>query len=328
MASIEVAEDRSMDQPVPQAAVPQAAAMDAVAVVRAFTRFYTARLGVLEQHLLDSPYSLTEARLLYELAHRDRPTAKQLLAALGLDGGYLSRIVQGFERDGLIKRSPSPDDRRHHHLALTTKGRTAFAKLDRRSDGAVAAMLDGLAPAARARLVQAMATIERLLANPPGEAPAVIRAPRPGDVGWVVQSHGAAYAAEYGFDATFEALVAQIAGQFLASHDPSRERCWIADVAGEPVGSVFLVRHDDEVAKLRLLLVAAEARGKRLGQRLVAETIAFAGSCGYRRITLWTQSILTAARAIYQGAGFTCIRSEPHRSFGVDLIGETWELEL
>jgi DNA-binding MarR family transcriptional regulator/GNAT superfamily N-acetyltransferase len=304
------------------------AADRAVAAVRAFNRFYTARLGVLAQRLLDSPFSLTEARILYELAQRDRPTAKEIGAELGLDAGYLSRIVQRFADDGLIKRTPSPSDRRHMLLALTAKGRTAFARLDRSSQDEVAAMLAKLPAAGQAKLTSAMTTIERLLTGTSSAPPAVLRAPRPGDIGWVVQSHGALYAAEYGFDASFEALVAEIAGTFLASHDPMRERCWIADLDGAPAGSVFLVRANDEVVKLRLLLVTPQARGHRLGQRLIDEAIGFARQCGYRKVTLWTQSILGAARKIYQDAGFELVATEPHRSFGQDLIGETWELTL
>ena len=300
-----------------------------VAAVRAFNRFYTRKLGVLDQQLLKSPYSLSEARVLYELAHREDLSAKEIGAELGLDAGYLSRIVQNFDEAGLITREPLPSDRRQYRLGLTAKGRQAFAKLDRSSREDVAAMLDGLPPGGPEQLVAAMAELERLLGG--GSAPsraATLREPRPGDMGWVVQSHGALYAREYGFDSSFEGLVAEIAAKFLASFDASRERCWIADIEGAQVGSVFLVRHSDDVAKLRLLLVDPAGRGQRLGHRLVAECIAFAKACGYRRITLWTQSILVAARSIYEKAGFRLVATEPHRSFGQDLVGETWELEL
>jgi len=302
---------------------------DLIAAVRAFNRFYTRRLGVLEQQLLDSPFSLTEARVLYELAHRDNLSAKTIGSELGLDAGYLSRIVQNFQDKGLITRKASAADRRQYDLGLTAKGRQAFGRLNRSSHDDVAAMLSALPPRSGERLVQAMATIERLLESPVGATPAAtLREPRPGDMGWVVQSHGASYAAEYGFDASFEALVAEIAAKFLASYDASRERCWIADIGGVQVGSVFLVRHSDDVAKLRLLLVDPAGRGQGLGHRLVAECIAFARQCGYRKITLWTQSILVAARKIYQDTGFVLVATEPHRSFGQDLIGETWEREL
>lgn len=301
---------------------------DSVAAVRAFNRFYTRKLGVLDQHLLDSPYSLTEARVLYELAHRDAPSAKEIGAALGLDAGYLSRIVQNFSDKGLITRKPLPADRRQVQLGLSAKGRLAFSRLDQRSRDDIATMLATLGVPRAARLVHAMASIEQLLGDADAAPAAILRSPRPGDIGWVVQSHGALYAAEYGFDASFEALVAEIAGKFLASFDASRERCWIADIDGRPVGSVFLVRHSDDVAKVRLLLVDPAGRGHGLGQRLVRESIGFARQCGYRKITLWTQSILTAARKIYQDEGFVRVASEAHRSFGQNLTGETWELEL
>ena len=301
-----------------------------IAAVRAFNRAYTKKLGVLDQHLLKSPYSLSEARVMYELAHRDEMTATEIGGELGLDPGYLSRIVQGFEDDGLISREALASDRRHFRLALTTKGRQAFARLDRSSHDEVAAMLSELTVADRKRLTEAMETIERLLglSRAVPSRPAILRDPRPGDMGYVVQSHGALYAGEYGFDATFEALVAEIVAKFVTSFDAARERCWIADIDGNAVGSVFLVRHSDDVAKLRLLLVDPAGRGQGIGQRLVAECIAFARACGYRKITLWTQSILLAARKIYQDAGFKLVASEPHRSFGQDLIGETWEREL
>ncbi len=302
---------------------------DRISAVRAFNRFYTSKLGVLGQQLLKSPFSLSEARVLYELATCESPSAKGIGIELGLDPGYLSRIVQKFDEDGLITRKPLPADRRQYQLSLTAKGRQAFAKLDRSSHQEVAGMLAALSDDDRSRLVGAMAAIKRLLA-PSGasQAAVTLREPRPGDMGWVVQSHGALYASEYGFNSSFEALVAEIAAKFLASFDASRERCWIAELDGAQVGSVFLVRHSDEVAKLRLLLVGPAGRGQGLGRRLVAESIAFARACGYRKITLWTQSILVAARKIYSEAGFVLVATEPHRSFGQDLIGETWEMTL
>ena len=284
---------------------------------------------MLDQQLLKSPFSLSEARVLYELAHREDAAAKEIGIELGLDPGYLSRIIQKFDEDGLITRKPLPADRRQHRLGLTAKGRQAFARLERSSHDDVAAMLAALPPGERARLVGAMAAIERLLGEPGvPPPPAILRDPRPGDMGWVVQSHGALYAREYGFDSSFEGLVAEIAAKFLTSFDASRERCWIAEIDGAQVGSVFLVRHSDDVAKLRLLLVDPAGRGQGLGRRLVGECIAFARACGYRKITLWTQSILVAARKIYQDAGFVLVATEPHRSFGQSLIGETWEREL
>jgi DNA-binding MarR family transcriptional regulator/GNAT superfamily N-acetyltransferase len=296
--------------------------------VRAFNRFYTRKLGVLDQQLLKSPFSLSEARVLYELANRENPAAKEIGIELGLDPGYLSRIIQKLDDDGLVTRKPLASDRRQYRLGLTAKGRQAFAKVDRSSHDDVAAMLAALPRGDGKRLVEAMAVIERLLGTSRHSSSAILREPRPGDMGWVVQSHGALYASEYGFDASFEALVAEIAAKFLASFDASRERCWIAEIDGVQVGSVFLVRHTDDVAKLRLLLVDPAGRGQGLGRRLVAECIAFAKACGYRKITLWTQSILLAARKIYQDAGFERVASEPHRGFGQTLISETWEREL
>jgi len=300
-----------------------------IAAVRAFNRFYTRKLGVLDQQLLKSPYSLSEARVLYELAHREDLSAKEIGSQLGLDAGYLSRIVQNFDENGLITRKPLPSDRRQYLLSLTAKGRQAFARLERSSQEDVGALLAALPAGGSQKLIGAMALIERLLGAPDTPPPAaILRGPRPGDMGWVVQSHGALYAGEYGFDSSFEGLVAEITAKFLASFDASRERCWIADIDGAQVGSVFLVRHTDDVAKIRLLLVDPAGRGQRLGQRLVAECIAFAKACGYRKITLWTQSILLAARKIYQDAGFVLVASETNRSFGQSLISETWELEL
>ncbi|MDE2062377.1 MAG: MarR family transcriptional regulator [Bradyrhizobium sp.] len=299
-----------------------------ISAVRAFNRFYTRQLGLLGQRLLESPFSLSEARVLYELSRRDSVAAKEIGAELDLDPGYLSRIVQKFADEGLISRKPLPEDRRQQQLKLTAKGRQAFARLDRSSQEEVARTLRRMSEGEQRRLTAAMATVENLLGSPSPGASATLREPRPGDMGWVVQSHGERYAGEYGFDSSFEALVAEIAAQFLRSFDASRERCWIAELDGAPVGSVFLVRHDDEVAKLRLLLVEPAGRGLGLGKRLVGECIGFARACGYRKITLWTQSILTEARKIYQDAGFVLVASEPHRSFGQNLIGETWELKL
>jgi DNA-binding MarR family transcriptional regulator/GNAT superfamily N-acetyltransferase len=300
-----------------------------IAAVRAFNRFYTRKLGVLDQQFIKSPYSLSEARVLYELAHREDLAAKEIGLELGLDPGYLSRIIQNFDETGLITRKALPSDRRQYRLSLTAKGRQAFAKLDRSSHDDIAAMIAAVPRNDAERLTAAMATIERLLgASGVSNPPAILRDPGPGDMGWVVQSHGSFYAREYGFDASFEGLVAEIAGKFLTSFDASRERCWIADLDGTPVGSVFLVRHSDDVAKLRLLLIDPAARGQGLGQRLVAECIGFARARGYRKITLWTQSILVAARKIYQDAGFVRVATEPHRSFGQSLVGETWEREL
>jgi DNA-binding MarR family transcriptional regulator/GNAT superfamily N-acetyltransferase len=265
---------------------------------------------------------------LYELAHGDGLTATALADELGLDPGYLSRILRRFADAGLITRTRSATDGRQSLLVLTPKGRKAFAPLDRRSQQEVAAMLKPLAAPTQERVVAAMKTVETLLGDGQSKEPCRLRPHRPGDMGFVIASHGALYAQEYGWDISFEALVAEIAAQFVKSCDPAREHCWIAELDGEPVGSVFLVRASDEVAKLRLLIVTPQARGLGIGKRLVGECTAFARARGYKSMTLWTQSILTAARAIYQVAGFRLVREEPHHSFGVDLVGETWELAL
>jgi DNA-binding MarR family transcriptional regulator/GNAT superfamily N-acetyltransferase len=299
-----------------------------VSAVRRFNRFYTQQLGVLDQIVLDSPFSLTEARVLYELAQHRTSAAKDVAAKLGIDAGYLSRTIQNFSDKGLVTRHPLPTDRRQYELSLTAKGRLAFGRLDQKSQAEIGAMLGRIGDASAARVVAAMTTIERTLGAEAPRPQAVLRGLRPGDIGWVIQTHGGIYASDYGFDSSFEALVADIAGQFLKSHDEARERCWIADLDGVPVGSVFLMQQSREFAKLRLLIVDHAGRGHRLGPRLVAETIGFARQCGYRKISLWTQSMLLAARKIYEDAGFVLIASEPHRSFGQDLIGETWELEL
>jgi DNA-binding MarR family transcriptional regulator/predicted GNAT family N-acyltransferase len=300
-----------------------------IAAVRAFSRFYTRKLGVLDQHLLKSPFSLSEARVLYELAHRDDLSAKEIGAELGLDAGYLSRIMQNFDDSGLISRKPLASDRRQHRLSLTAKGRQAFAKLDRSSHDEVAVLLGRLDTAERGRLLNAMTTIEHALEGEADMRPAfLLRSHRPGDIGWVVSRHGAVYAQEYGWDISFEALVAEIAAQFIKSYDPSCEHCWIAEVNGEPAGSIFLVKGEDRVAKLRLLLVEKKARGLGIGRALTEQCIRFARESGYKSITLWTQSVLVAARDIYHRAGFRRVAEEKHHSFGVDLVGETWELKL
>ncbi|MDO8980136.1 MAG: helix-turn-helix domain-containing GNAT family N-acetyltransferase [Afipia sp.] len=299
-----------------------------IAAIRRFNRFYTRKIGVLEQQLLESPYSLTEARVLFELAHRDEPTAKEIGAQLDLDPGYLSRIVQTFMEKGLVTRKPVPSDRRQFRLALTAKGRLAYGRLNRSSHDEIGEMLEKLPGGGEERLVAAMTTIEQLLGDDAGHPEITLRTHQPGDMGWIVQQHGLLYTREYGWDISFEGLCAEIVAQFLKDFDPARERCWIAEIDDRQVGSVFLVKHSDEVAKIRLLLTDPAGRGLGIGKRLVGECIAFARSCGYRKITLWTQSMLLAARGIYQNAGFVHVATEPHRSFGHDLIGETWELTL
>ena len=302
-----------------------------VEAARRFNRFYTRQIGVLHEGAYNSPFSLTEVRVLYELAHRDKPTATALGRELGLDTGYLSRMLRGFERRGLVLKTRSAADGRQSHLSLTVQGRKVFAPLNARSHAEVAALLGGLSAAAQTRVVGAMQTIERLLGDraeslPP--AACVLRPPLPGDLGWVVHRHGAVYAQEYGYNEQFEALVAEIVAHFVQRYDAKRERCWIAEQGGEPVGSVFLVERSKTVAQLRLLLVEPKARGSGLGTRLVDECVRFARRAGYRKITLWTQSELRAARRLYQAAGFQVVRKERNHSFGKDLVSETWELEL
>jgi DNA-binding MarR family transcriptional regulator/GNAT superfamily N-acetyltransferase len=302
---------------------------DQIAAVRAFNRFYTRKLGVLDQHLGNSPFSLSEARVLYELAHRDDLAAKQIGIELGLDPGYLSRIVQSFDEKGLITRTPLPADRRQYQLSLTAKGRQTFAKLSLGSQNEVAAMLARLSAGDATRLTQAMATIEAVLEQRQSQsATVVLRSHRVGDMGWVISKQAAAYAADYNWDISYEALVAEICAQFIKTYDAAREHCWIAEVGGEPVGSVFLVKATDEIAKLRLLQVEKKARGLGVGRALVEQCLQGARERGYSRMTLWTQSILVAARGIYKAAGFELVATKPHHSFGQDLVGETWERDL
>jgi DNA-binding MarR family transcriptional regulator/GNAT superfamily N-acetyltransferase len=300
-----------------------------VEAARRFNRFYTRKIGVLHEGAYRSPFSLTEVRVLYELAHRHESTATALGRELGLDAGYLSRILRGFERRGLVLKTRSAADGRQSHLSLTAQGRKVFAPLDARSHDEVAAMLAGLSPATQARVVGAMQTIERVLGDrAEAQAPYVFRQPQPGDLGWVVHRHGAVYAREYGYDTQFEALVAEIVAHFVQRYDPKRECCWIAEQDSEVVGSVLLVERSKTVAQLRLLLVEPTARGAGLGTRLVDECVRFARQAGYRTLMLWTQSELRAARRLYQAAGFRIARKEKNHSFGKDLVSETWELDL
>ncbi len=298
-----------------------------VAAVRAFNRFYTRQIGLLSEHLLDSPFSLTEVRVLYELAHRNSATASEIARDLGLDPGYLSRILLKFQKRRLLTRERSATDGRQWHVSLTKLGRQVFAPLDRDASKQLATILDPLPPARRQKLVQSMQAVQEILTGM-AEPSYTLRPHRPGDIGWVIHRHGVLYFQEYGWDERFEALVAEIAAKFIQNFDPARERCWIAEKEGAIVGSVFLVRQSDAVAKLRLLLVEPSARGLGLGKRLVQECIDFARSAGYRQITLWTQSELLAARHIYESAGFQCTGVEKHHHFGPEMIGEVWDLTL
>jgi DNA-binding MarR family transcriptional regulator/GNAT superfamily N-acetyltransferase len=303
-----------------------------IAAVRRFNRFYTQRIGVLGAGLLASPLSLTEVRVLYELAHAAPsapPSASGLASFLGIDEGYLSRILRDFVKHGWVRRERSAADARKALLSLTSRGRKMFAPLDARSHDEAGALLEKLSARNQAELAASMRTIERILGAPAAKAaPVVLRPLEPGDIGWVIHRHGVLYAREYRYDTRFEALVAGIAADFVERFDAARERCWIVDMDGEIVGSVFLVRKSATVAKLRLLLVEPSARGLGLGARLVDECIRFARSAGYRKIVLWTQSELLAARRVYERAGFKRRAAMPHRSFGRKLIAETWELAL
>jgi len=300
-----------------------------VDAVRRFNRFYTQRIGVLHEGLLHSPFSLTEVRVMYELAHREGPTATELSKDLALDAGYLSRILRDLDKRGLINKRASKTDGRQTHLRLTKKGQKQFATLNARSDEEVASMLGKLPASEQQRMVEAVHIIEEVLgAGFEHKTPYLLRPHQPGDMGWIVHRHGVLYSQEYGWDEQFEALAAEIVAEFIRNYDAKRERCWIAEKDGDIVGCVFLVRKSKTIAKLRLLLVEPSARGLGIGQRLVAECIRFARQAGYKKITLWTNSVLHAARHIYEEAGFHLIKEEKHHSFGHDLVGQTWELEM
>lgn len=300
-----------------------------IAAVRHFNRFYTRRIGVLNEGFLGSAFSLSEGRVLFELAQRPDVTATALCEALNLDPGYLSRILGNFEKRGLVTRTASEADGRVNHLNLTERGREAFATLDKRSSDEVAALLARIPVAAQRKLLNAMQAIEEVLNAPPRTvAPYRLRTHQPGDMGWVVYRHGVLYAQEYGWDERSEALAAEVVASFIKNFDPKRERCWIAEQEGEIVGYVFLVKRSKTAAQLRLLLVEPSARGLGLGRRLVDECIGFARRAGYRKVVLWTNSVLEAARHIYEKAGFRLVKEEPHNDFGVPLVGQTWELEL
>jgi DNA-binding MarR family transcriptional regulator/GNAT superfamily N-acetyltransferase len=303
-------------------------APDEVAAVRAFNRFYTGLIGVLGEGIVDSPYSLTEARVLFELAQVDVTEVVDLRTRLQLDAGYLSRIVARFEADGLLERSRSPEDGRRVVLRLTGEGRAAFESIDRSSAGEIGALLDRLDAPGRRRLLGAMRTIESLFADPPAIGSYVLRPPEPGDLGWIVERHGALYAAEYGWNDEFEAFVAGTVASYREGRDPAREAVWIAEVDGERAGCVGCVRDDDETARLRWLLVEPSARGAGIGARLVDECLRFARRSGYRRITLWTYDVLADARRIYERAGFTLDDQRPEHAFGHDLTQQNWSRPL
>ncbi|WP_395021259.1 GNAT family N-acetyltransferase [Dongia sp.] len=299
-----------------------------IAAVRRFNRFYTQKIGVLGEGWLKSPFTLTEARVLYELAHRAVPTAAELARDLGLDAGYLSRILASFEKKKLLKRTPSETDGRRYHLSLTDKGRKTFAPLDEVTRRDVAAILDPMPQAQRQRMVQAMDAIEAAMGTGSEPEGYVLRAPKPGDISLVIARQARLYTEEYGWNGEFEIMANEIAMAFARSFDPKWERCWIVERGGEVVGSIFLVKQSEEIAKLRMLYVDAAARGLGLGKRLVEECVAQARAFGYKRMTLWTNDVLAAARHIYKAQGFKLVKEDRHHMFGKDLVGQTWELDL
>lgn len=294
--------------------------------VRGFNRFYTRQIGVLHEHLLNSEFSLTEVRILYELAHRTGLTSSNLCQELSLNAGYLSRVITGFEKKGLLVKTRSAADARVSQLELTEQGRAAFEPLNDASQREVTAMLKALPEAAQHQLIDAMRQIRMLLDD--RETGYILRDPQPGDMGWIIHRQAILYAQEYGWNIEYEALVAEIVAKFVKEFDSSSERCWIAEKDGKVVGSVFVVRQDDTTAKLRLLSVEASARGMGIGSRLVDECLRFARLAGYTKMVLWTNSVLTDARRIYEKAGFQLIEEEPHHSFGKDLVGQIWARDL
>ena len=300
-----------------------------VAAVRRFNRFYTQHLGVLQDGWLDSPFSLTEARVLYEIRQRDRATATGIGRDLGLDAGYLSRILRRFHKSGLIRKDASADDGRQSFLSMTARGRKAYAPLETRTKRQVGAVLGRLAASEQDHLVSAMRAIETMIApTPKAESEIILREPRPGDLGWVVARHAELYLREYGWAENFEGICAQIVADFVSKYDAKRERCWIAEMDGQNVGCVFLVKDTEAIARLRLLLVDPVARGRGLGTKLTDECVRFARGCGYQGITLWTHSVLTAARHVYEQAGFRLTSSEKRKSFGKDVVSEYWDLKF
>jgi DNA-binding MarR family transcriptional regulator/ribosomal protein S18 acetylase RimI-like enzyme len=302
-----------------------------VAAVRHFNRFYTRQIGLITGHYLGSPFSVTEARVLYELAHLTNPTATTLINELGLDAGYLSRILKSFIQKGLVEKHKAPNDGRQSYLSLTEKGQMEFNNLNSRSQTGIEGLLNSVSSEDQIRIVNAMKTIETLLDNSSDgkiSSSFILRQPIPGDMGWVVKRHGELYAEEYGWEEQFEGLVAGIVAKFVQDFDAKYERCWIAERDGENIGCIFLVKKDEKTAKLRMLLVDPKARGLGLGSKLIDECIRYARSCGYEKMVLWTNSNLYAARHLYEKVGFQLVEQEPHHSYGHDLVGENWELNL
>ncbi len=314
--------------PIPSRDAPADSGTSCIDAVRRFNRFYTRLIGILQDGLLASPFSLTEARVLYEVARREQPTATDLVESLGIDAGYLSRILSRLRQRGLVEKTPSYTDGRQGILSLTAQGRAAFIDLDEASRREVAALLAPISADHQRQLIEAMHTIEAGFGAPVGPERGVLRPPVSGDFGWVIRRHGEVYAREYGWDERFEAIVAGIVARFIGRYDPKRERCWIAEHAGEKVGSVFLVKKTSTIGQLRLLLVEPKARGLGIGSSLVSECTRAARQFGYRKLTLWTDVCLVAARRLYERYGFQLVREEPHSTFGVDLVGQVWDLKL
>lgn len=300
-----------------------------IASVRTFTRFYTRIIGLLDEGLLNSPYSMVEARVLFELGQEDEADLIRLRNDLGIDSGYMSRIVARLQAAGIVTTRRSATDARHQILKLTDQGRDAYAMLDGRSAEQIATLLQGLDLAQKRMVVTSMEHVQRLLsAQPREQLPLTFRGPRSGDYGWIIERHGQLYADEFGWDERFEALVARIVADYMADHDPDRERCWIAERDGTRLGCVFVVRHTDDIAKLRLLIVDPLARGTGLGRALVRLCVAFAREAGYHHLVLWTNDVLIGARHIYETEGFQLAEQTPHADFGPPMVGESWALEL
>ncbi len=299
-----------------------------VKAVRAFNRFITVRFGVLERGFLGTNHSLTEARLIYELAQRSQTETADLRESVGVDSGYLSRLLARLDKAGLVSRTPSPADGRRQVVSLTVAGRKAWETLDARSSAQAGELLDSLPEADQRRLVGAMETVRRLTSQAPRDRTLVLRPPEAGDLGWVVERHGTLYSHEYGWDERFEGLVAQVVGDYAGRSDRRRNSAWVAEVDGQPAGSIFLVEDDSATARLRLLLVEPAARGMGLGRRLVEEAIRFARRAGYEQVVLWTNDVLASARPIYEAAGFELLAEEPHSRFGPEVVGQDWRLRL
>lgn len=301
---------------------------DATAAIRDFNRFYTRQIGLLDQGFLGSAFTLTEVRVLYELAHRDSPTATEIARELSLDPGYLSRLLKKLERQGHLARGRDAEDARQRPLRLTRSGRRVFERLDQASGEQISAMISGLTPAQVSELVASMQTVRQLLQADKAKKAYSLRPLRVGDIGWIIHRQGLSYAEEYGWDLTYEGLVAEILGTFVKQFDPAAENAWVAERNGAIVGSVFIVRESAAIARLRLLYVEPGARGLGIGRHLVDSCVAFAREKGYRTLRLWTNDVLVSARRIYQAAGFRLVKEERHHSFGKDLLGQTWELTL